>query len=147
MCLDRKALRRLDGPGSGALAVSDLEEIGDAECGRCTIAGYRPEEVLLDVKADTDCFLLFQDVYYPGWKAHVDGIGTDIIQTDIGMRAVEVPAGAHRVEMKYAPASIRIGFALTCLGVILSVAYILVCRPRNAPEGGATTKGNTPLNS
>ncbi len=141
VCLDRKALRRLDGPGSGVLAVSDLEEIGDAECGRCKIAGYRPEEVLLDVTADTDCFLLFQDVYYPGWKAHVDGIGTDIIQTDIGMRAIEVPAGAHRVEMKYAPASIRIGLALTCLGVVLSAAYILAGRPKHGAKGN-TTRGS-----
>ena len=97
--------------------------------------------------AAADCFLLFQDVYYPGWKAYVDGVGTDIIQTDIGMRAVEVPAGAHRVKMKYAPGSIRIGLALTCLGVVLSAAYILAGRPKNAPEGGTTTKGNRPGNS
>jgi hypothetical protein len=131
LCLDRGVLRRLGGPEGGALAVSGLEEIGDVECGRCEITGYRPEQVLLDVRTEADCFVLFQDVYYPGWKAYVDGKETEILRTDIGMRAVEVPAGSHRVEMTYAPGSLRLGAVLTCLGVILSVAYVLLGRTRN----------------
>ncbi len=141
VCLDRKAVRRLGGPGNSLLAVSDLEEIGDVECGTCKIARYLPEQVLLDVVAETDCFLLFQDIDYPGWRAYVDGAGSEILKTDIGIRAIEVPAGVHKVEMKYAPGSVRIGFVLTCLGVILSVGYILVCRPKH------TAKGNTPRGS
>jgi hypothetical protein len=146
VCLDKRALRRLSGPEGETLAISDLEEIGDVECGTCRISEYRPEEVLLDVTAATDCFLLFQDVHYPGWKAYVDGAETEITRTDIGMRAIEVPAGSHRVEMKYVPTSIRLGLVLTCLGILTSLGYVLIRRPKNTGEAGGragrTRKGN-----
>jgi hypothetical protein len=122
VCLERKAILGLGSVGD-TLRISPLEEIGDLECGRCDIVSYRPEDVTLDVRADSACFLLFQDVWYPGWKGYVDGVRTRILPTDIGMRAIDIQAGAHRVEMKYRPRSIELGLALTCIGIVLSVAY------------------------
>jgi hypothetical protein len=125
VCLEREAIEDLAGSKGGIVVVSLLEEIGDVECGRCEILEYGPEEVLLDVRADKDCFLLFQDVYYPGWKAYVDGDRAELRQTDIGMRAIELSAGEHSVEMRFRPGSIRVGLLLTCLGIILSAAVAL----------------------
>jgi hypothetical protein len=123
VCLRRDALMGLEG-SDGPLTVSAFEEIGNIECGKCDIVKYRPEEVVLDVTADSDCILLFQDVWYPGWKGYIDGARAAIVQTDIGMRAMELAAGTHRVEMKYQPRSLKIGVALTCLGIIFSAAYV-----------------------
>jgi hypothetical protein len=135
VCLDPDFVGAPVGP-KGELRVSALGEIGEAECGRCEIVDYRPEEVVLRVVADSDCYLLFQDVWYPGWKAYVDGIGTDIIRTDIGMRAIAMPEGTHRVEMRYTPRSIKLGLALTCLGIILCVGYATRRRvPSARPTG------------
>jgi hypothetical protein len=137
VCLDRKALVGGEGGEAGPLTLADYEDIGKIECGRCDIVSYRPEEIVLDAHADSDCFLLFQDVWYPGWRGYVDGNRVDIEETDIGMRAIELSAGSHRVEIRYAPGSVRIGLALTCLGVILSMGFILVHRRRSAGREGS----------
>jgi len=130
VCLDRRALGWGEEQGDGVVAISGLEEIGNVECGTCSITAYRPEQVLLDVATGSDCLLLFQDVYYPGWKGYVDGREVEILETDIGMRAIALPAGTHRVEMRYTPASIKLGLALTCAGLVLSAGYVLANRRR-----------------
>jgi hypothetical protein len=123
VCLAKDAIGIPDEGSRNMLAVAHLGGIADVECGTSSIVSYQPERVILDVRADKDCFLLFQDTYYPGWKAYVDGGETRILDTDIGMRAIELEAGNHAVEMKYAPTSLLIGLILTCAGLVLSFVY------------------------
>jgi len=80
------------------------------------------------VEADRDCYLLLADTYYPGWIAMVDGGREDIMMTDVGTRALAVAAGRHRVEMEFRPRSLTIGFILTCLGIVIGIAYGLRAR-------------------
>jgi hypothetical protein len=126
VCLKHDVLAGLGEFPSGPLAVAAFEAIGNIECGECNIVSYRPERVVLDVVAESDCYLVFQDVWYPGWKAYVDGAGTEIIPTDIGMRAIELASGTHRVEMVYAPGSLKLGLVLTGLGAVLLASYMML---------------------
>ena len=97
--------------------------MGAAICGDVEIVSYRPEAVVLDASSDRDCILVFQDLAYPGWQARVDGRESRILKTDVGVRALELRAGRHRVTMEFKPLSFRIGLVLTCLGLVLTVLY------------------------
>lgn len=48
-------------------------------------------------------FLLVHDLYYPGWIAEVDGKQRPILRAGRLFRAVELPAGTHRVTFYFAP--------------------------------------------
>jgi hypothetical protein len=136
ICIDRNALEYSDS-GGGKLMIGGLNEVtGDMRCGRSVIRTYQPERVMIDVTAERDCFMLFQDSYYPGWKATVDGRRAEIEQTDIGMRAIRVDRGSHTVEMVFRPASLVLGLILSLAGVLLTAAYAWKFRPRrDAGEG------------
>ena len=55
-----------------------------------------------DVNPATDKILLFSEIWYPdGWKAYVDGSETPIARADYVLRAIRVPAGKHKVEMRF----------------------------------------------
>jgi hypothetical protein len=129
LCVDRDLVgpgffRRPPGGGPPLLnLMPGLKHIDSLICGRCEIVRYEPEMVELEVKAEKDCFLLFQDTYYPGWVADVDGMRQPILKTDLGFRAVQLPAGDHSVVMKFRPMSFKLGLGLTCLGIILSIVY------------------------
>lgn len=105
------------------LTSQSLENIDDALCGTCEVLSYQPDQVALDVSADRDCYVIFQDTWYPGWKAYVDEIETDIDMTRLGLRAIEVPQGDHRIVMVFRPLSFKIGLLLTCLGLVLTLVY------------------------
>jgi hypothetical protein len=110
--------------GAGLLRLARIvPAISAAICGRAEIVDYRPEEVAIEVTADRDCYLLVQDSYYPGWKVSVDGLARPVLMTDLGTRAVEVPAGRHSVVMKFAPTSLKFGLVASSVGIILGVIY------------------------
>jgi hypothetical protein len=78
-----------------------------------TITTYSPERVLLT--ADGPGTLLLTDAYYPGWTATIDGAAAPIQRADIMFRALSLPAGQHRVEFRYSPLSVWVGFAISAL--------------------------------
>ena len=88
-----------------------------------------PEHLVLLVDTPVDQLLVLNEVYYPGWRAMVDGVETPILRADVALRAVPLRAGAHRVEMAYDPWSVKVGMAVTVvtvLAVVVSaVSYML----------------------
>jgi hypothetical protein len=80
---------------------------------------YKPDRVVLTYNADGDGFLYLSDSYYPGWRAYVDEKETRIYRANLAFRAIEVPAGRHRVVFKYVPGSFYCGLFLTIIGILL----------------------------
>jgi uncharacterized membrane protein YfhO len=64
--------------------------------------------------------LVLSETNYPGWKAWLDDQPTPIIPTDIALRGIVVPAGAHRVRMEFRPLILTIS-----LGISLATAILL----------------------
>lgn len=75
--------------------------------GSVEILSYKPEEVVLRVKAPHDCVLFATERYAPGWHAVTDGEPTPILKANFCFRAVEVPKGDHEVRMVYKPWAYR----------------------------------------
>jgi hypothetical protein len=80
-----------------------------------------PNRVELEVATEGAGLVVLGEVFYPGWKAFVDGSPAKLYRADGLVRAVAVPRGTHRVSVRYEPASVR-------WGAILSVVTLLsVC--------------------
>jgi uncharacterized membrane protein YfhO len=45
-----------------------------------------------------------------------------ILRVNVAFRAVPVPAGAHRVEMRYRPRALFLGIALSALTTVMALA-------------------------
>jgi hypothetical protein len=63
------------------------------------------------------CFLVLSDVYYPGWKATIDGNPTHIFQTNYVLRGVMVPAGGHIVHFEFRPKSFYWGAGISIISL------------------------------
>jgi hypothetical protein len=76
------------------------------------------------VKTGSPGMLVLSDVAYPGWTATVNGRSAVVHRTDYVLRGVVVPAGESVVKLKYQPASLYAGAAVS-VAAALAVAAVL----------------------
>ncbi len=81
-----------------------------------------PDRVQLEVRARRAAVVVLLDSYDPGWRAWVDGQPARILRANVAFRAVPVPAGEHRVEMRYRPPALILGIALSVLTAAIALA-------------------------
>ncbi len=120
-------------PAAVALVEDGPEQDGGAADpqARTEVVEYTPTRIVLQSHANAPTFLVLSEIFFPGWLASVDGLPTPIWRTDYVLRGVALPAGAHRIELVYAPRSVRIGAAISALA-LTAVAAASVARLRRA---------------
>jgi hypothetical protein len=74
--------------------------------GSVKIESSRPGRVELIANSPVAASVTLHDIYYPGWIDEVDGKTTPIRRAEPFFRAVEVPAGIHRLTFRFAPFSL-----------------------------------------
>ncbi|MBI3388875.1 MAG: YfhO family protein [Deltaproteobacteria bacterium] len=130
-------LLNADDPSAEVAIGSDALPVGlpAAMGGSVRIESYLPERIELLAEMQTLGVVVVTDTYYPGWQATVDGAPTAIVRVNGFARGVLVDAGAHRIVMQYAPASHRIGIAIS-FATVFFVGFA-VLRFRRAPIGSS----------
>jgi hypothetical protein len=84
-----------------------------------------PESISLRVTAPARGFVFLADQYFPGWHATVNGVAAPIERANYAFRLVEVPAGDSHVEFRYAPASLKLGAAISAAAWLLTGGLIM----------------------
>ncbi len=83
-----------------------------------------PQRLVVEVEAEAEGLLVLSEVFYPGWKAWVDGDEVAILRAQHALRAVPVARGTHRVVMTFEPLSVKIGLAVSALALVLSLGFL-----------------------
>ena len=91
--------------------------------GRVQALSYRPSAIALLTHSTSTALLIAADAYYPGWEARIDGIPTRWYIADVAFRGIRLPAGDHRIEMRFAP-HVLYGSALVSMAALLIVAGV-----------------------
>jgi hypothetical protein len=82
--------------------------------GRLFYTAYAPEAYTVVAQTPGPAYLVFSEVWYPGWRAWVDGAETPIYRANFAFRAIHLPAaGEHTVVMRFDPAIWKYGLGLT----------------------------------
>ena len=98
------------------------------------IISYTEDEIEIEATLSRPGVLVTSEVYYPGWRAEVDGVPANILRANKVFRAVALDAGAHTVRFQFRPNSFLIGRWISLVSVGLLLAYA-VYLPR---RGSAT---------
>lgn len=78
-----------------------------------------------------EAILVVTDAYYPGWKATIDGLPTQVWRANYALRAVVVPAGEHEVRYIYDPLSLRLGVGISTASIsLLLILVLFVCKSK-----------------
>jgi hypothetical protein len=146
-----EALRRISGESERAFDPrrTALMEVAPAEMpalpnvelapesAEARITHYEPNRLVVETRAAQPTALVVAEIFYPGWEATIDGAPARIHLTNFIMRGVALPAGAHRVEMRYHAPAARNGAIISVLTILLLIALALRARARRGTVQGA----------
>jgi len=113
-------------------AVADKkfrEQLGDTKVQDNTslvkITQCEPNHLKYTVKSANGGIVVFSEVYYPGWTATVDGKPAELGRVNYILRALNVSAGSHEVELDFHPRSIEVTETIAYVACALLAAVVI----------------------
>jgi len=76
---------------------------------------YEADRIVLDAEAGTGGLLILSEIYYPGWRANLNGKPVAIYKVDGALRGILLPRGTSRITLEYAPGTFYAGACLSFL--------------------------------
>jgi hypothetical protein len=128
--------------------------IDSASTARVTLRRHTPPEVAWTVETDAPRLFVASEVHYPaGWTAVLDGTEVPLHRVNYLLRGVHVPAGKHRLVMRFEPTvdrvSVWIAGTSTALvyGGVLGLVVVPYLRRRRRAGTGDTAADDAPRRS
>lgn len=103
------------GPASGAPAGPWPASIDSQTDNQMTVTTNAPQAGALVVS----------NVSYPGWKATLDGQPVPLNRADYTFQGLVVPAGQHKVQLRFDPPLFRLGAAVSGVSWLAALAVML----------------------
>ena len=105
--------------------VTDFTPERDPEA-MVRLTKYTPRYLDYEYATSKPGTIVFSEIYYPyGWKATIDGQPADIYRVNYMLRAINVPAGTHKIHMEFDPDSVKKGNAIAMACVIIMYGTML----------------------
>ncbi len=118
---------------------------GERAPGEATIVQQETTRLTVRASSRGPAFVLVNDLYWPGWRATIDGAPTEILRANYLFRAVHIPSGEHEVTFTYASPALRYGKLITIVTILGLLAALAIRaathRRRNTPQRGSVLSG------
>lgn len=106
---------QLDLPAEPAFSATDAQ-----------IVRYEDTEVTIQATAEQDGLLILGDLYYPGWRAYVDGQRAPIIRANYVYRGISLPPGTHEIVFRFLPTTLLVGLGISGISLIVCLVVVLL---------------------
>lgn len=98
---------------------------------KIVLTEYTPNRIEYQSTSNIDKTAVFSEIYYPyGWKAYIDDKPVEHFRVNYVLRALNIPAGEHRIHFEFQPNSLRIGDIIGWISIsailILSIGMIIL---------------------
>ncbi|MFC1532339.1 YfhO family protein [Thermodesulfobacteriota bacterium] len=101
--------------------------------GRTEIMSYRPDHITLKTDSSTPGYLVLSEIFYPGWKAFLDGNPVRIFRGNYLFRVIKLPEGRHVIRMVFDPLPIKVGISITIFTIFMLFNIIIYCFKERIP--------------
>ena len=113
----------------------ELSQSDDASTDEAEVTEYEANQVQVKTSAEAPGLLVLSEVYYPSWKAYVDGRPAPVYVADGLLRSVAIPAGEHVVELRYESWTLRMGIAISVVACVALIALTISAGVRHWRKG------------
>ena len=107
---------------------------GSPDTSSLSYTQYTSHSREIHASTKSDAYLVFSEVWYPGWSVTIDGIPSEFSKANYAFRAVYLPAGDHIIHTKFNPQIwyVSLGISIfTLLIIILTTSSPYLFKKRN----------------
>ncbi len=72
-----------------------------------------PNKLIVTIDSDVAGWVVLSDVWYPGWRAYMDGEAIQIQRADYLFRAIKSHPGIHQLSIEYQPLEFYVGVLIS----------------------------------
>ncbi|HSD83776.1 MAG TPA: hypothetical protein VLG46_07960, partial [Anaerolineae bacterium] len=102
---------------SAAVEGLPLPIVMPVKSGAAEITAWSPDHI--EVHAAGPAWLVLSEIVAPDWEAAVDGDAVQVFPTDLALRGVYVPWGAHNIVFDYRPRRVYAGALISVLSLVV----------------------------
>ncbi len=85
-----------------------------------------PNRINIDIEVKIPSMLVLTEIWYPGWKARIDGRLTEIYRVNYCQRGVWLEKGRHNVRFSFKPPAWQWGFIISLGTTVLLVIGLII---------------------
>jgi hypothetical protein len=120
-----------------------MSQPDDASAEQAEVAEYEANRIKLHTSTQAPGLLMLSEVYYPSWKAYVDGQPAEVQVADQLLRSVEIPAGEHTVELRYESWTLWAGVVISLVAYVGLVGLAVAAGARRMRRKGTGGQEHT----
>ncbi|NLZ73509.1 MAG: YfhO family protein, partial [Bacteroidales bacterium] len=107
--------------------LNHITETKNDSLAQIKLTQYEPNHLVYKVSTPKETLALFSEIYYPQWRATLNGEPIEMGRANYVLRAITIPAGEHVLEMTFNPVSIKYTEIIAyCAIIILLGGFILI---------------------
>jgi hypothetical protein len=89
---------------------------------KADFTSYNLNSLSVNVSTPKNGFLVFSEIYYPGWIAYIDGRPQEVLRANWNQRVIPLQAGTHVVDMRFESGPFARGMWITLATVAVCIA-------------------------
>ena len=111
-------------PTKKVIIEGEVNRSASSGTGSIRVTQYGTESLNAMIDSTSDGWFYINDVWYPGWKAWVNGEETQVYRANGTFRAVRVPRGQHTVFMQYESSYLSLGIWIAVvMWVVIGIVW------------------------
>lgn len=87
---------------------------------------YEPNHQVYSIETSQPGILCLSEIWFPSWKATLDGSSVDIHRVNWSLRGIEIPAGKHTLELHFISNSYETGRTISYAGFGITIIGIAI---------------------
>jgi len=119
----RKTLVLEKDPG---LALSTDDSLPEKNQVVCT--NYQEDSFAYSIETEKNGIFWMSELWYPAWKAYVDGKPTELMRANSSFRAIALEAGSHTIELRYESATFKTGALISGITAVACIFVLFLLR-------------------
>jgi len=110
-------------PTKKVIIEGEVNRSASSGTGSIRVTEYGTESLTVLIDSTSEGWFYINDVWYPGWKAWVNGEETQVYRANGTFRAVRVPSGQHTVFMQYESSYLNLGIWIAAITWLMIISF------------------------